>query len=74
MLTFNKHQFDNFIKYSIHIPYLDNLFVFPDGTSRFILNTPSQEINFAFMEEEWLCFAEAMKEAHYMKEVYQLIG
>ncbi|MBP3943433.1 hypothetical protein J5U18_07640 [Sphingobacteriaceae bacterium WQ 2009] len=74
MLTFKKKQFKNFIDYSIEIPYLDNLFLFPDGSSRFVLNTPSQEINFAFTEEEWLDFAEAMREAHYMQEVYQLIG
>jgi len=49
------------------------LFPFPNGDDRLVLRTPHSDINFSFSLEEWDNFHEAMEEAIYMQNIYQMM-
>lgn len=73
MLTFSLFQFECFSS-EIEGKKLDREFVrFPDGTLRTFLDTPMQEVLLTFTEDEWDNFCQAIQEAYYLREVYEII-
>lgn len=74
VLTFPSAGFDSFKEIVGKISFESNSLPFPDGNQRIILHTPSDDISFAFDQEELEDFREAVLEASYMNEVYTLMG
>ena len=52
----------------------DCSFHFRDNISMIIIKTPKPEISFTFTEEKWDDFNQAIDEAAYMQQVYDLMG
>ena len=72
LLCFSTEQFRAFGAFSVEMDFSERAHPFPDGEDRAILCTPNKDINFAFTQDEWEDFKEAMEEAVYMEQVYQL--
>ncbi|GAB3936228.1 DUF6686 family protein [Mucilaginibacter myungsuensis] len=73
LLCFSPPQFKAFKDFTAELDQAERSYSFPDGEERLILCTPNRDINFAFTMDEWVNFNDAMDEALYMQEVYQLI-
>ena len=74
LLTFSSFQFEWFAS-EIAYRKLDNEFVrFPDGNIRTYLETPMKEVLLTFTEYEWMDFKQAIQEAYYMREVFEIIN
>ncbi|MFZ4862326.1 hypothetical protein ACL9RF_09080 [Sphingobacterium sp. Mn56C] len=74
ILTFNPAQYDCFLEEIKSRMGVEDFMKFPDGVYRMMLPTPMPEVLFTFSEEEWQDFTNALFEAYYMREVYQLIN
>jgi len=74
LLTFNPKQYESFLQEVKEKIGMEAFYAFPDGQARTMLTTPVYEIVFTFTEEEWQDFTSTLHEAHYMREVYQLIN
>lgn len=74
LLTFSSLQFSCFAS-EIACEKLDKeFFRFPDGNSRTYLETPMKEVLLTFTAYEWMDFKEAIQEAYYMREVFEIIN
>lgn len=74
ILNFTEEQFAAFNRFACELDFEERSLPFPDGEKRAVLQTPNNDINFAFTLPEWEEFKSAMDEASYMLEVYSLIG
>lgn len=74
LLNFSPEDFTAFKRMLYGLDFEDCSFRFQDNASRIIIKTPKPEISFTFTEEEWDDFNQAIDEAAYMQEVYDLIG
>jgi hypothetical protein len=74
VLNFSEAAFDSFQEVVNSLPFGRNSLPFPDGHDRVILHTPNDDISFAFDEEEFDDFCNAIDEAIYMNEVYTLMN
>lgn len=73
VLSFPAKAFRSFREVVTAVCFESNAQPFPDGQERIMLNTPNDDISFAFDEEELEDFRAAIAEAEYMNEVYQLM-
>ncbi|MBE8714037.1 hypothetical protein [Sphingobacterium hungaricum] len=73
LLSFNTPQFQEFVDGIRAKIGKEEYFLFPDGESRVLLNTPVFEITFTFSFDEWRDFTNTLEEARYMREVHELI-
>jgi len=73
LLNFSPSQFKFFKDFTIRLDIEQSLFPFPDGEERFVLRTPHNDICMTFSTDEWDNFKEAMEEAEYMMQVYDLM-
>lgn len=73
LLTFNANQYESFLHEVKEKIGVEEFYAFPDGNIRTMLTTPVYEIVFIFTEDEWQDFTDTLSEAHYMRQVYQLI-
>ena len=74
MLYFTPQQFDSFNDFITNLVFSERSFPFPDGEERVILCTPNRDINFVFTLQEYRELSEAMEEAVYLRQVYQLLN
>lgn len=73
MLNFSPEQFRSFKNFTSKLEVEQSLFPFPDGEDRLVLRTPHADICMVFSLEEWEQFQQAMEEAEYMMQVYELM-
>lgn len=73
LLNFSPVQFKTFKNFTAKLDVEQSLFPFPDGEERLVLRTPHNDICMTFSIDEWENFQQAMEEAEYMMQVYQLI-
>lgn len=74
LLSFSLFQFQCFASDIENCKVEKEYVRFPDGTWRTFLETPLQEILLTFTEDEWRDFRNAVQEAYYMREVYDIIN
>lgn len=74
LLNFNPEDFVSFRNMISRLDYDDCCVQFTDGEERAVIRTPNQDICFSFNFEEWVDLREALDEAVYMNEVYQMMG
>lgn len=74
VLNFSSSAFDSFQGLVNGLDFHSSSLPFPDGEERVVLHTPNEDISFAFDEEEFESFKNAIDEAVYMKEVYVLVN
>ncbi len=73
LLNFNPEDFMSFRNMIHRLDYDDCCVLFSDGEERAVIRTPNQDICFSFNLDEWKNLCEALDEAVYMREVYQLM-
>lgn len=73
LLNFTPEEFLSFRNMIFKLDYYDCCVEFNDGEERAIIRTPNHDICFAFNYEEWENLRDAIEEAVYMNEVYQLM-
>ncbi|MFD0751544.1 DUF6686 family protein [Mucilaginibacter calamicampi] len=73
LLNFSPEQFISFKNFTANLEVDLSLFPFPDGEERLVLRTPHSDICMTFSIDDWDNFQQAMEEARYMMEVYNLI-
>ena len=74
LLNFSPEQFRSFKNFTAKLEVEQSLFPFPDGEERLVLRTPHSDICMVFSLDEWEQFQQAMEEAEYMMQVYELMG
>lgn len=73
LLNFSPAQFKTFKSFTAKLDVKQSLFPFPDGEERLVLRTPHSDICMTFSVDEWEQFQQAMEDAEYMMQVYELI-
>jgi len=73
LISFSFEQFHAFIRATENLKFDDYLEHTPDGTEVVILATPYPDISMVFTRVEWYEFFQALYEARYMQQVYQLV-
>jgi len=74
LLSFTLDQYHEFVAGIRAKLGKEEYFLFPDGDSRVLLNTPVYEITFTFSFEEWRDFTNTLEEARYMRDVHEIIS
>ena len=74
LLNFSPEQFRSFKNFTAKLEVEQSLFPFPDGEERLVLRTPHSDICMVFSLDEWEQFQQAMEEAEYMMQIYELVG
>ena len=74
LLNFSREQFRSFKNFTTKLEVEHSLFPFPDGEERLVLRTQHSDICMVFTLDEWEQFQQAMEEAEYMMQVYELMG
>jgi hypothetical protein len=74
LLNFSPEDFSSFKRMLDDLDFEDCSFNFLDNISRIIIKTPKPGISFAFTENEWNNFNQAVTEAIYMQQVYDLMS
>lgn len=73
LMRFTFDQFDEFSRIARRIEFDNYLEYAPDGTEVVLLSTPCNDICLMFTREELSDFANAIEEAVFMQNVYQLV-
>lgn len=74
ILNFTPQQFNNFRNLAQEFDFDDRARPFPDNQERAVLKTPVEYISFTFTVDEWEDFLDAMDEAFYMQQIFELIN
>ena len=74
LLNFSPEQFKSFKTFTAKLEVGQSLFPFPDGEERLVLRTPHSDVCMVFSVDEWELFQQAMEEAEYMMQVYEIMG
>ena len=74
LLNFSPEQFVSFKNFTANLEVDQSLFPFPDGEDRLVLRTPHSDICMTFSLDDWDNFQQAMEEANYMREIYNLMA
>lgn len=73
LLNFSPDQFTSFKNFTSKLEVDQSLFPFPDGEDRLVLRTPHSDICMTFSIDDWEHFQQAMEDAEYMMQVYQIM-
>ncbi|MBB5634410.1 hypothetical protein HDE68_000295 [Pedobacter cryoconitis] len=73
LVAFSFEQFDAFLKATKDLVFDNYIEYNPDGIEVVILATPFSEVSLVFTRVEWDEFFAALKQAAYMKQIYQMV-
>ena len=73
LISFSFQQFDAFLEATKDLEFDDYLECSPEGTEIVVLATPYPDISLVFKREEWFNFFNALNEASYMQQIYNMV-
>ncbi|WP_370525685.1 DUF6686 family protein [Olivibacter sp. SDN3] len=73
LLSFLDKEYHLFLSYIKRYVFSERSVIFPDGEDRIIIHSSAKELSLAFEEDEWEEFKEALTEAAYLGNVYDIL-
>ena len=74
LLNFKNREFYLFLDHIKKFEFEQRAIWFPDGESRLVMRTASDEVSMAFEEDEWEELKEVLTEAAYLGKVYDILN
>lgn len=73
LLNFGNKEFYLFLAHIKSYVFHERAIPFPDGEERLIMQSPANEINLAFAEDEWEDLKDLLTESAYLGNVYDIL-